>query len=35
MTMLLADRFTSTVAPASAAQVLGGTGTHRSSQIST
>jgi hypothetical protein len=31
--MLLADRFTSTVAP-SAAQVLGGTGTHRSSQIS-
>ena len=31
----LPDRFTSTVAPASAASELGGTGTHRSSQIST
>jgi len=34
MTMLLADRFTRTVAPASAANVLGGIGTHTSSQIS-
>jgi hypothetical protein len=35
MVMLLAERFASTVAPASAAKVLGGIGTHTSSQIST
>ena len=35
MMMLLALRFPMTVAPASAAYVLGGTGAHRSSQIST
>ena len=35
MTSLLADRLTSTVAPASAWLELGGMGTHRSSQIST
>ena len=33
--MFDADRLPSTVAPASAARVLGGTGTHRSSQMST
>ena len=33
--MLLADRLVRTVAPAIAAYVLGGTGAHRSSQIST
>ncbi len=32
--MLLADRFASTVAPAIAPNVLGGTGTQTSSQIS-
>ena len=35
MVTLLADRLHKTVAPASAAQVDGGTGAHRSSQIST
>ena len=35
MVMLDADRLASTVAPASAAYVLGGIGVHRSSQIST
>ncbi len=35
MVMLLADRLAITVAPASAARVLGGSGTQRSSQIST
>ena len=34
MVMLLAERFSSTVAPASAPSVLGGIGTQRSSQIS-
>jgi len=33
--MLLADRLSSTSAPAAAPAVLGGAGTHRSSQIST
>jgi hypothetical protein len=33
--MLLAERLASTVAPASAAQLLGGIGVHTSSQIST
>jgi hypothetical protein len=33
--MLLADGFATTVAPAIVANVLGGTGTQRSSQIST
>ena len=35
MVMLLADRFASTVAPASAAHVEGGIGVQTSSQIST
>ena len=35
MVMLLADRFTKTFAPAIAANVDGGIGTHTSSQIST
>ena len=35
MVMLLADRLTSTSAPASAARVEGGIGAQRSSQIST
>ena len=35
MVMLLAERLLSIVAPASAAYVLGGTGTQTSSQIST
>ena len=35
MVIGLPERFASTVAPASAASALGGTGTHMSSQIST
>ena len=35
MTMLLADRLSSTSAPDTAARVEGGCGAHRSSQIST